>query len=436
MRLPVAAIAADLCAEQETRPTWGKHRGPNPCALLQIAMRDADRKEEVFLLDLRCLPATVYNRALTGVFLSKKTIKLGQSFFQDLQELAKSYPHASCFTVCKSVVEVNDLSIVLAGAHNPLSLQKLVFFYLHRKLAKTQQVSNWERRPLTASQVHYAAADALVLIHLYDEILLQIKKQHGEQKFQLSDVANVLDVNLPRSPKCSLCFEVFEMPAELKKHRKLCTVDVRTLVICTVCEGTKLVTEKAMDHHVRHCGVDEELAEPIIQVQRKRSLSMENRSSSAKSRMSSSGKKRRLEVSDAEDSKTTPAAEKDASGADTADGHLNKHRKAVAKAKRMTKRKAKKQAAKNRAKIAAAAGGNTCTASSAHQGEKTHNKDQQTNTPAKKKKKRKAKVQVGEAPSCWDQAHKNRKMSMESSLLASDAMWSQISSDCSTTSAA
>lgn len=425
---------------QETRPTWGKTRGPNPCALLQIAVRDASHTEEVFILDLRRLPATVYNSTLTSVFLSKKIIKLGQSFLQDLKELAQSYPQASCFTVCKGVVEVNDLSIALAGAHNPLSLQKLVFFYLHRKLAKTQQMSNWERRPLTASQLHYAAADALVLIHLYDELLMRISKK--QQGFELSEVTNVLDINLPRTPKCSLCFEVFDTAAELKKHRKICTVDVRMLVICAVCEGKKLVTEKAMEHHEKHCGVDEETVEPIVQVKRKRSLSMESRSSSTKTHKSISGKKRRLGASDAVDSKVIQVAEEvNARSADTNHQTVKQRRNALKKAKKREERAAKLETAESETQL----GGeqvDASTAASAHQDEKKRRKALKAKL-RRKKKALKAKLsatqaepQESEAPSCRDQAYKKRKMSMESSLLASDAMWSQISSDCSSTSAA
>ncbi|KAG6623918.1 uncharacterized protein IUM83_01869 [Phytophthora cinnamomi] len=421
--------------DTETRPTWGRTRGPNPCALLQIAVRDASNTEEVFIIDLRRLPATVYNTTLTSVFLSKKIIKLGQSFCQDLQELAQSYPQASCFTVCKGVVEVNDLSIALAGAHNPLSLQKLVFFYLHRKLAKTQQMSNWERRPLTASQLHYAAADALVLIHLYDELLIRInKKQAGAKNFQLSDVTNVLDVNLPRTPKCSLCFEIFETAPELKKHRKMCAVDVRTLVICAICEGKKLVTEKAMEHHVKHCGVEEETAEPIIQVKRKRSLSMESRSSSAKSQ---NGKKRRLGRVDVAATNTTVREEEnDASGPVTKHQNAKKRRKALQKAKKRQEKLAAQEAASSKSALETEEIPTSSTAS-AHQDAKKQPKALKVKSRKKKKAlaASKAVPQKADIPSCRDQTYKKRKMSMESSLLASDAMWSQISSDCSTTSA-
>ncbi|KAL3668607.1 hypothetical protein V7S43_005910 [Phytophthora oleae] len=376
--------------DTETRPIWGKSQKRNPCALLQIAMRDADSKEEVFVIDLLHLSAKVYNSTLTTVFLSKKIIKLGQSFYQDLKELAQSYPNASCFTVCKGVVEANDLSISLAGAHNPLSLQKLVFFYLHRRLAKTQQMSNWARRPLTPSQLHYAAADALVLIHLYDELLTRIQKQDTIKEFLLSDVTNVLDVNLPQGPKCSLCFEVFETAKDLKIHRKECLVDVRTLVICEVCEGKKLVTEKVMEHHVKHCGVDDAATEPVVQVKRKRSLSTDRLKISGKAQQTSStpvpvSKKRSLQATTEQ---VKPTAQIDASTVE------QDPKKPLTKNQKKRERKKKAKAlADLKAQLAA---GDILS--------------QQSN--------------------CRDQEYRKRKMSVESSLLASDAMWSQISSDC------
>ncbi|CEG36649.1 3\-5\ exonuclease family protein [Plasmopara halstedii] len=358
-----------LGLDTETRPIRSKNQRRNPCALLQIAVRDASEKEEVFILDLLHLSVSTYNTTLTSVFLSKKIVKLGQSFFQDLQELAQSYPSATCFTVCKSVVEVNDLSISLAGAHNPLSLQKLVFVYLNRKLAKKQQMSNWARRPLTQSQLHYAAADALVLIHLHDELLLRIRKQRAAKRFRLRDVANILDVNLPRTLKCSLCFDGFKTADELKRHRQLCILDIRTLLICKVCGITKLWTQEAMADHLKRCGEDASVDSTVMQSNPHHLLSVDSlkdlqpqncRFNSAKSVQSK---------------KCFEYAKKNV--------EPNKSEKIGAKKKR-SKRKA------------------PATDASSLKIETTHGTLE----------------------------NKKRKLSMESSLLASDSMWLQISSDC------
>ncbi|KAG7384549.1 hypothetical protein PHYBOEH_009422 [Phytophthora boehmeriae] len=444
--------------DTETRPVWTKGQRPNPSALLQIAVRDASHKEEVFVLDLLQLPVKVYNATLSSVFLSNSIVKLGQSFYQDLQELAASYPNASCFTVCKNVVEVNDLSISLAGAHNPLSLQKMVFFYLNQKLAKTQQRSNWERRPLSPSQLHYAAADALVLIHLYDELMLRIQKQSkvAATTFRLSDVSNVLDVNLAPALKCSLCFDVFETPGELKKHRKICVVDIRTLEICTVCEGKKLVRAEAMKLHVKNCGLGEEIEEPAVQVKRTCSLPRDNCAISVIAQeqspeSSTTCKNRRKKTKGAKNEAVVSAARTEVSSSSNTEPTRKRKRnkKKVesndeeiapdsCEVNTQSKRKKKHRKLTSETKTeGVAVPSATEPTSPASANKKNRRKAARKARKAAAALARKESVMTGllsasKASSCGDQERKKRKMSMESSLLASDTMWSQINNDCTT----
>lgn len=70
---------------QETRPVFNKTQAPNPCALLQLAVRDAENKEEVFILDLLSLSAELSSPTLSTVFLSDDVLKLGLGFHLDLQ---------------------------------------------------------------------------------------------------------------------------------------------------------------------------------------------------------------------------------------------------------------------------------------------------------------------------------------------------------------
>ncbi|GLD95475.1 hypothetical protein PINS_up004120 [Pythium insidiosum] len=251
-----ARLATIVGIDTETRPQFrDKHRS-HRCSLLQIALRLRDTKEEVFILDLLKLKPHMYNKTLLGLFLSQSVIKLGQSLLGDLKELASSYPGASCFRVAKAVVEVNDMSISLMGAHQALSLQKLVFLYLGKRLTKTQQMSNWNRRPLTTSQIHYAACDALVLIHLYDVLLERLKA--NKPHFNVDSISNVLDVHIDLPPKCQLCFEYFDNKRGLKEHRRECNKGVRSLSVCSSCGEMLFVEANLLAEHKKQCGDGDE----------------------------------------------------------------------------------------------------------------------------------------------------------------------------------
>ena len=66
---------------------------------------------------------------------------------------------------------VTDVQAVCARAmgrrpHNVPSLRRCVRRWLGFHLDKTEQCSDWDCRPLTASQLEYAALDAEVLLQL------------------------------------------------------------------------------------------------------------------------------------------------------------------------------------------------------------------------------------------------------------------------------
>ena len=47
---------------------------------------------------------------------------------------------------------------------------------MEKKLCKSEQMSNWEARPLRFSQEHYAAMDAWILVQMMDKMHEKAKK--------------------------------------------------------------------------------------------------------------------------------------------------------------------------------------------------------------------------------------------------------------------
>lgn len=65
------------------------------------------------------------------------------------------------------------------NAKNSLALAGVAEMYLGKPLDKRARMSDWERRPLTRAQLHYAALDAYVLVRIFQQMQLQ----HPEDVF-------------------------------------------------------------------------------------------------------------------------------------------------------------------------------------------------------------------------------------------------------------
>jgi hypothetical protein len=150
-------------------------------SLLQLAVRGSDAVETVFIIDLLDFATKIrkleeLDSILEIAFRDTQVLKLGQGFENDIQHLRKSYPYMKCFEVVNSCLEVCSLvSHLSPEIKQRVALRKIVRDYLHLDLQKSQQLSDWSQRPLSESQIHYAACDALVLLRLFDTLKWEIE---------------------------------------------------------------------------------------------------------------------------------------------------------------------------------------------------------------------------------------------------------------------
>ena len=160
--------------------------GPNdnPVALLQICIPAIGK---VYLVDtykiLRANLADaepmntneeIISEAIGSLFGSDRVIKVGYSVANDFRRLAGSFPHMSAFCNVRSVVELSTLAQRLHPTSERSllgSLQRLTKLVLGGyNIAKEQQCSNWEARPLTPNQIEYAALDCALPPRLLDQM--------------------------------------------------------------------------------------------------------------------------------------------------------------------------------------------------------------------------------------------------------------------------
>lgn len=143
-----------LGIDTETRPSFKKGLS-HKVALLQISTEDT-----CFLFRLN---RTGITDSIKRLLEDRSVPKIGLSLQDDLRMLNKR----CSFTPGKYVEiqkEVKKLGI------EDMSLQKIYANIFGLKIAKNQQLSNWEADSLTEAQQRYAATDAWACIQIYKEL--------------------------------------------------------------------------------------------------------------------------------------------------------------------------------------------------------------------------------------------------------------------------
>ncbi|KAH7299213.1 hypothetical protein KP509_24G000400 [Ceratopteris richardii] len=136
----------------------------NKVSILQIATH-----EYVFVMDLLRLSedhGSSLNMCIQSIFLSNCVLKLGYAIKSDLELLVESYSELECFCQCKSVLDLRSV----VGTTITGGLSGLAKVVSGKGIDKEMRMTDWERRPLSTQQLHYAALDAGVLLFIFDRI--------------------------------------------------------------------------------------------------------------------------------------------------------------------------------------------------------------------------------------------------------------------------
>jgi ribonuclease D len=149
-------------------------------ALVQVAWCSGpDRSPRLALVD----PLAVDPEPLVKVLAGAGTM-VAHAASQDLEVLGRA-----CHLLPSSLFDTQ----VAAGflGYGSASLLSLVDRFLHLRLAKGDRLTDWSRRPLTASQVSYAAADVAHLLSLADAVSAQLSER-GRLRWAEEECAAVL----------------------------------------------------------------------------------------------------------------------------------------------------------------------------------------------------------------------------------------------------
>lgn len=85
-----------------------------------------------------------------------------------------------------------QIAAALSGIGAGMGYQKLVAHITGVELEKGEQRSDWMRRPLSDSQLHYAAADVVHLFAMHDHLLARLEQQQRSH-WQDEDAARLVD---------------------------------------------------------------------------------------------------------------------------------------------------------------------------------------------------------------------------------------------------
>jgi len=144
--------------DSEWRPTV------KPFADQRLAILQLSSELHAFVIDLIALKDNVVlDVMLTEIFTNENSLCLGFSFGSDTSMFKNSLPQMSFYKRFARFLDVQTYWQAVKQEKNQIGLAKVVETLFDKPLCKGEQMSNWEKRPLRMSQLHYASLDAACL---------------------------------------------------------------------------------------------------------------------------------------------------------------------------------------------------------------------------------------------------------------------------------
>jgi ribonuclease D len=109
---------------------------------------------------------------LCGIFANPNIIKVSWDFVHDVEKLVERFGKVSYSKFChvKSLIDFLDYKDHLL----PNGFSAFCKHHLGKELDKGNQCSQWTDRPLSESQVIYAAIDSIAAVRLYEKLILKM----------------------------------------------------------------------------------------------------------------------------------------------------------------------------------------------------------------------------------------------------------------------
>lgn len=147
-----------LGLDTETKPSFQK--GVNhQVSLLQLS----DHRQSVLIKLLSFAPEEKRQRLapVAKLLRDDTTLLVGVSIHDDAVSLRKDHD-----LECHQVLELQ--LVAKAAGLKVMSLSKLYALLYHKRISKSQRLSNWESDPLSEAQTKYAALDAYAGLQIYE----------------------------------------------------------------------------------------------------------------------------------------------------------------------------------------------------------------------------------------------------------------------------